>query len=81
MSFSMFDVVTLLNDIPEEGLCAGMLGAVVEVCKSPVVAYEVEFCDAMGRTVGQLALLSEQIRLATAAESRQASKGGNAGQS
>lgn len=75
MSFSIFDVVTLLNDIPEEGLRAGMLGTVVEVYESPVVAYEVEFCDAMGRTVGQLALLPEQIQLSTADESRHSSKG------
>lgn len=75
MIFSIFDVVTLLNDIPEEGLRAGMLGTVVEVYESPVVAYEVEFCDAMGRTVGQLALLPEQIQLSTADESRHAPKG------
>jgi hypothetical protein len=75
MSFSIFDVVTLLNDIPEEGLRVGMLGTIVDLYKSPVPACEVEFCDAMGRTIGQLALLPEQIRLATAVESREAPKG------
>jgi len=43
MSFSILDVVTLLNDIPEEGVHAGMLGTVVEVYETPVVAYEVGF--------------------------------------
>ena len=68
MALSIFDVVTLAHDIPEEGLCAGMVGAVIHVYTEPVLAYEVEFCDAVGRAIRQLALLPEQLRLATAAE-------------
>lgn len=68
MMFSLFDVVTLTQDMPEEGLYAGMIGAVIDVYSKPVMAYEVEFCDALGRTIGQLALLPEQLRLATDAE-------------
>jgi hypothetical protein len=68
VALSIFDVVTLTHDIPEEGLCAGMVGAVIDVYTEPALAYEVEFCDALGRTIGQLALLPEQLRLATAAE-------------
>ena len=68
MTFSLFDVVTLMQDVPEEALRAGMVGAVIDVYTEPVVAYEVEFCDALGRTIGQLALLPEQLRLATDAE-------------
>lgn len=68
MTFLLFDVVTLMQDVPEEALRAGMVGAVIDVYTEPVVAYEVEFCDALGRTIGQLALLPEQLRLATDAE-------------
>ena len=68
MIFSLFDVVTLMQDVPEEALRAGMVGAVIDVYTEPVVAYEVEFCDALGRTIGQLALLPEQLRLATYTE-------------
>ena len=66
--FSFFDAVTLTRDMPNEGLCAGMIGAVIDVYIEPHIAYEVEFCDALGRTIGQLALLPEQLRLATDAE-------------
>jgi hypothetical protein len=68
VTLPVFDVVTLTHDIPEEGLRAGMVGTVVDVYAEPALAYEVEFCDALGRTIGQLALLPEQLRLATAAE-------------
>jgi hypothetical protein len=68
VALSVFDVVTLMHDIPEEGLRAGMVGAVIDVYAEPALAYEVEFCDALGRTIGQLALLPEQLRPATAAE-------------
>ena len=70
MMLSLFDVVTLLQDVPEDGLSAGMVGAVIDVYTEPVIAYEVEFCDALGRTIGQLALLPGQLRLATDAESQ-----------
>ena len=70
MMLSLFDVVTLLQDVPEHGLSAGMVGAVIDVYTEPVIAYEVEFCDALGRTIGQLALLPGQLRLATDAESQ-----------
>ena len=45
-----------------------MVGAVIDVYTEPALAYEVEFCDALGRTIVQLALLPEQLRHATAVE-------------
>lgn len=33
MTFSLFDVVSLVQDLPEEGLHSGMIGAVIEVLK------------------------------------------------
>lgn len=68
MAFSLFDVVTLLQALQEEGLHAGMRGAVVDVYTAPATAYEVEFCDALSRTIAQLALSSEQLQLVVNAQ-------------
>lgn len=68
MPFSLFDVVTLLQDLPEQGLHAGMRGAVIDVYTTPATAYEVEFCDTLGRTIAQLALSPEQLQLAVDAQ-------------
>jgi Domain of unknown function (DUF4926) len=62
MSYSLFDIVALKVDLPEQGLRSGAIGAVVDVYTKPSVAYEVEFCDSRGRTVAMLALAPEQIR-------------------
>lgn len=61
MSYSLFDVVVLVQDVPEDGLVAGMIGAIVDIYTEPTEAYEVEFCDPEGRTLALLALLPEQI--------------------
>ena len=74
VALSIFDVVTLIHDILEEGLCAGMAGAVIDVYTEPALAYEVEFCDALGRTIVQLALLPEQLRPASAVEIQNSSR-------
>jgi hypothetical protein len=63
MNYLLFDVVVLTEDIPAEGLRAGMQGAIIEVYSLPVDGYEVEFCDAEGRTVAQLVLSPDQFRL------------------
>ena len=65
---SIFDVVTLMQDLPEKGLFAGMVGTLLDIYTKPVLAYEVEFCDVSGRTIEQLALLLGQLKLATDAE-------------
>lgn len=61
MKYSLFDVVTLVKDIPELNLKVGMIGAIVNIYTDPREAYEVEFCDEYGRTIEMLALLTEQI--------------------
>ncbi|AHL32818.1 hypothetical protein CD58_07905 [Pseudomonas brassicacearum] len=63
MIYSLFDVVVLTEDIPGEGLRAGMQGAIVEVYTLPIEGYEVEFCDAEGHTVAQLALSPDQFQI------------------
>jgi Domain of unknown function (DUF4926) len=59
----LLDVVELLEGMPEEGLAAGAKGTVVEVYKTPSLAYEVEFCNDCGETIAMLALLPEKIRV------------------
>ncbi|WP_081049488.1 DUF4926 domain-containing protein [Pantoea stewartii] len=61
MSFTLFDVVTLKVDIPEEKLLRGMQGVVIDIYETPEKAYEVEFCDDEGKTISQLALLPDQV--------------------
>ena len=48
MSFALLDTVVLKRDLPEHGLRAGDLGAVVELYKPDGV--EVEFVRASGQT-------------------------------
>ncbi|MBU9808718.1 DUF4926 domain-containing protein [Rahnella sp. C60] len=62
MEFSLFDVVILNVDLPDEGLVKGMTGAIIDVYSSPSMAYEVEFCDQQGRTIASVALAPEQLQ-------------------
>ena len=62
MEFSLFDVVILNADLPDEGLVKGMTGAIIDVYSSPSMAYEVEFCDQQGRTIACVALAPEQLQ-------------------
>ncbi len=55
----MLSVVALLQDLPEEGLVRGQVGAVVESWAPGV--YEVEFGDDSGRTYAMVALKAEQL--------------------
>jgi len=55
----MHCVVALLEDLPEEGLVRGQVGAVVGNWDLGV--YEVEFCDDHGRTYAMAALKAEQL--------------------
>lgn len=61
----LFDVVALVNDLPEERLPAGSIGTIVHVFEKPRLAYEVEFADEDGSTLATAALTPDQIRAAT----------------
>jgi hypothetical protein len=56
----LFDTVALLEDLPEENLWRGQVGAVVEVYNGGE-AFEVEFVDMNEQTYGLLARSSEQL--------------------
>jgi len=58
--FSALDTVVLLHDLPEHGLKAGDLGAVVELY--PPDGIEVEFVTASGRTTALVTLKFTDVR-------------------
>jgi Domain of unknown function (DUF4926) len=58
--FKELDTVVLVRDVPESGLRAGDLGAVVQVY-SPE-AFEVEFVKAAGGTQALLTLGAQDLR-------------------
>ncbi len=61
MAYSLFDVIQLTVDMPEENLLAGMFGTIVHIFEKPQITYEVEFCDDDGQTIAQLTLTAEQL--------------------
>ena len=60
--FRELDSVVLVRDLPEAGLCAGDLGAIVHVHAPD--AFEVEFVAASGRMVALRTLSPEDVRSA-----------------
>lgn len=60
MSHKTLDTVVLSRDLPEEGLRAGDLGAVVEVYEPDGI--EVEFVTASGRTGALVTLGADDVR-------------------
>ncbi|KEQ01438.1 MULTISPECIES: DUF4926 domain-containing protein [Snodgrassella] len=61
MKYSLFDTVSLTEDIPEYNLKSGMIGAIIDVYTKPDESYEVEFCDENGRTIEILALSPDKL--------------------
>ena len=55
----LFDVIELLVDLPEENLCAGVRGAIVECYENG--KYEVEFTNEEGETLALSTLSSEEF--------------------
>ncbi len=60
-SFTLLDVVALLEDMPDEDLRHGHVGTVVEDLAPGV--YLVEFADRQGRTYAIATLRTEQLML------------------
>jgi hypothetical protein len=60
MKHAVLDTVVLVRDLPELGLRAGDLGAVVEVY--PPDGLEVEFVTASGRTTALVTLKTSDVR-------------------
>ena len=58
--FMLLDTVVLKRDLPDVGLRAGDLGAIVEVYDAE--HFEVEFVAASGRTQAVITLRSDDVR-------------------
>jgi hypothetical protein len=68
--FPLYQDVVLLHDIPEEGLCAGDVGTVVERHDVPgrETGYSVEFFDMLGNTVAVVTLPASALRAPSRAD-------------
>ena len=55
----LFDAIELLADLPEENLCAGVRGAIVECYEDG--KYEVEFTNEEGETLALSTLSSDKF--------------------
>jgi hypothetical protein len=60
MTYRLLDTIVLDRDMPEHGLRAGDLGAVVEVYEPD--GLEVEFVTASGRTAALVTLATRDVR-------------------
>jgi hypothetical protein len=65
--FTLYQDVVLLRDLPEEGLCAGDVGTVVERHDVPgrEAGYSVEFFDMLGHMVAVVTLPVSALRMPT----------------
>jgi len=59
-AFRELDTVVLTHDLPDVGLCAGDIGAIVQLYSTDAV--EVDVVTASGRTQAPLALRSGDVR-------------------
>jgi hypothetical protein len=62
--FTPYQDVVLLCDLPEEGLCVGDVGTVVDQHNVPgrETGYSVEFFDMLGNTVAVVTLPASALR-------------------
>jgi len=56
---NLYDVVALIEDLPQHGLKRGQVGTIVEEWQPGV--YEIEFSDTNGVTYAMIALRDEQL--------------------
>ncbi len=61
-NYDLFETVVITANMPDHGVLAGDLGAVVDVHSRPQRAYEVEFVNPDGTTRALLTLAPSQIR-------------------
>lgn len=61
-----FDTVALVRDLPEFDMIAGTVGTIIDAYQEPAAAFEVESCDAQGRTIAQVVLPPGDLRLVLA---------------
>jgi len=78
MNFALFSDVILTSDMPENGLCAGDIGTVVERHDVPgkETRYSVEFFDMTGRTVAIVTVPASSLYAPTSADRPSARRAG-----
>jgi hypothetical protein len=63
--------VVLIHDVPEEGLCRGDVGTVVEIYEDPSgnpIGFELELFAANGNTLAVASVPADAVRQATSAD-------------
>ena len=60
MTYELLETVVLSRDLPEQGLRAGDVGAIVHIYTD--AAFEVEFVRASGQTIALVALTASDLR-------------------
>lgn len=70
MSYELYSDIILLSNLPEEGLCAGDVGTIVErhQVEGLEPGYSVEFFDMLGNTVAVVTLPESCLRPLTPAD-------------
>jgi hypothetical protein len=70
MQFKLYEDVILNVDLPDQGLCAGDVGTLVErhSVAGKETGYSVEFFDMTGRTVAVATVPAHQLRVPTSAD-------------
>ena len=61
-SFQLLETVVVMVDIPNEGICAGDVGTIIDMYTQAAPAFEVEFAFANGAPRTMVALAPDQIR-------------------
>lgn len=59
--FEMFQVIKTKVPVPAFGLGVGAKGVIVDEYQKPYHAYEIEFVDAAGDTIGLLSMRPNEI--------------------
>lgn len=64
MNYKLYSDVILLRDLPEEGLCAGDVGTLVEhhIVEGLEPGYSIEFFDMLGNTVAVATVPESYLR-------------------
>lgn len=70
MDFELYKDVVLVRDVPEDNVCAGDVGSVIErhEIAGQETGYSVEFFDMLGNTVAVVALPASALRAPTSAD-------------
>lgn len=59
--FELFQIIKTTVPVPALGLGVGAKGVIVEAYQEPYPAYEIEFIDAAGETIGLLSMRPNEI--------------------